>query len=548
MFSIPHLIFYLILYKLFNMNIEQGQLIANRYILQKELGRGGMAIVYIGMDTILNRNVAIKILYPQFASDSNLIQRFFNEARIIAKLKYKSIVSIYDVSEYNGVPFIVLEYIHGYDLRQLQNNLSKEGKRLSLEMSLVISFIVCDAISHAHSMNIIHRDIKPENVLISDMGEIKITDFGLAHLLTDNRITMTGTAIGSPEFMSPEHINSKNIDKHSDVFSLGSLLYWLITQTSPFYANNTMSILNNITRNSYSSIDKVIPWIDRWIKDIITICLSPEPEKRYSDATQLCHALHEAIQRFTEDPYATFKQYINSPAQIENKILNRHNNARYKDALNYIQSNNPEKALSIINTLLETDKENKDISKLIRAIKQKRYIRWVISMIELIIMFSLIFVIAHEDYREPSQSILNYSIEPGLSFNGTKTEKSNSLANGSEKSAPLIVNIKPKVTAMPEKKTTSKKNIPKKYLISSIITNTTKQSLENGTLEIITYPWAMIFIDDRYVGETPRLKNISLTPGEHTINVMNPYLKPYKTVVYIIPNRTITKRINLNEQ
>ncbi|MGB9735006.1 MAG: protein kinase domain-containing protein [bacterium] len=530
------------------MDIEQGQLIANRYVLQKELGRGGMAIVYTGVDTVLNRNVAIKILYPQFASDNNLIQRFFNEARIIARLNYKSIVSLYDISEYNGVPFIVLEYIRGYDLRVLQKNLFEKGRKLPLEMSLVIGFIVCDAISHAHSMDIIHRDIKPENVLISDDGEIKITDFGLAHLLTDSRITMTGAAIGSPEFMSPEHINSRNIDKQSDVFSLGSLLYWLITGTSPFHADNTMSILNNITRNHYTPIGKVIPWIDAWVRDVIITCLNPEPEKRYRDATQLSHVLYEGIQRFTSDPYVTFKQYINSPDQTEQELLVRHNDARYKEALGHIRTNNLEKAFSLINTLLETNKKNTDIAKLIKRIKQKRHTQWAKNVLELIVIFLLILITAQEEYREPPQLMLNHSIKQHSGTGVGKVEHKSNTVN--EVRIPLshVANGKPKKPIIKKQEALQNSNIPHEHKIASIVSETTRQSQNNGELEIITYPWAMVFIDDKYVGETPRFKSISLPPGEHKINIMNPYLKSYTATVNILPNKTITKRINLNEQ
>lgn len=527
------------------MNIEEGQVIANRYILQKEVGRGGMSIVYAGFDNVLKREVAIKLLYPQLVSDHGLIQRFFNEARIIARLNYRSIVSLYDISQHNNVPFIVLEYVHGYDLRQMYHNLFKEGKRVSVEVALVVAFIVCDAIAHAHSMNIIHRDIKPENVLISNEGVIKITDFGLAHLLTDSRITMTGAAIGSPEFMSPEHINSKNIDKTSDVFSLGSLIYWLISGRSPFYADNTMSILNNITRNRYPAIESLVPDVDDWVRDMINKCLHPLPEERYHDAGELSQVLYDGISKFIKEPYVTFAVFTTSPEQVEHELLKQHNAVRYTEASTYIRANNLEKALSIIRVMLETKEGSLDAIRLMKGLKKKRYIRWGINILEFIIMFLLLIIVAQEEYIEVPQSLSSakkYTVANNINTNKEATHINQEI----KKSITTHVKRKPvKSFSHPMVQQPALNHTEKE--ISSLTDKMPAQQPAQGTLEIITYPWAMVFIDDKYIGETPRFKSISLPAGEHKIYLMNPYLKPYTEIIKILPDRTITKRIDLSK-
>ncbi len=527
--------------KLPGMNTGEGQLIAGRYLLRKELGRGGMAIIYVGMDTVLKREVAIKILYPHFTSDSTLIQRFINEARIIAKLHYKSIVSLYDIAQHDGVPFIVLEYVQGYDLRHMQDTLVKERKKISPEAALIMAYIVCDAVAHAHSLGIVHRDIKPENVLISSLGEMKITDFGLAHILTDTRITMSGAAIGSPEFMSPEHINSNNIGSASDVFSLGSLLYWLITGISPFYADNTMSILNNISRNSYRPIRASAPGIDDWIEKTVATCLSPRPENRYRDASELAGVLYDGIEKFSPDPYAAFRLYINSPGQTENALLQQHNAVRHAEATAHIKSNNFEKALSVISTMLETGDEQTDTTGLMKALKKRRYSRWIVTGLELAVLFLAVLMIAKEEYRETPAG---FSARPQTLAQPVLPKETSPAHKPATVSRKKVV--RQVLTVYPVRRQNNRmNNVPAQN--PDAASNPQQQAAYTGTLELITYPWAMVFIDDKYIGETPRLKNITLSAGEHKMYLMNPYLKPYTVTLTILPDKTITKRIELNE-
>ncbi len=534
------------------MNAGEGQLIANRYLLKKELGRGGMAIIYIGADTVLKREVAIKILYPHLISDNTLIQRFINEARIIARLNYKSIVSLYDIAEHEGTPFIVLEYVQGYDLRRMQDTLVREGKRLSLETALVAAYIVCDAVAHAHSMGIVHRDIKPENVLISSNGEMKITDFGLAHILTDTRITMSGTAIGSPEFMSPEHINSNDIGMASDVFSLGSLIYWLITGVSPFYADNTMSILNNISRNHYKPMNKSVSGIDGWIKDIVDTCLRPLPEDRYQDASELSRALYNGINKFSPDPYHTFRLYINSPDQTEQELLQHHNAARYADAAVHIKSNSFEKALSVISVMLETGDEHSDAAGLLRKLKHKRYTRWLVNAVELVLILVFSSVIAREEYFEtpvsmvsPPASRVQAVVPQGnipVRKQGPAAPEKIRQSNGQSMNKKIVRSAEP----APQPRSAKNRIKPGPGQQTKPNSNLQQAKVDTGTLELITYPWAMVFIDDKYIGETPRLKTITLTEGIHKVYLINPYLKPYTDTVNVLPDKTITKRIDLN--
>ncbi len=538
------------------MNTGEGQLIGGRYLLGPEIGRGGMAIIYTGTDTVLKREVAIKILYPHITSDSTLIRRFMNEARIIAQLQHRSIVSLYDIAQHDSVPFLVLEYVRGYDLRHMQENLVREGKRLSLEAALLIATIVCDAVAYAHASGIVHRDIKPENVLISTSGEIKITDFGLAHILTDTRITMSGTALGSPEFMSPEHINSGTITSASDVFSLGSLIYWLITGVSPFAADNTMSVLNNIAHNRFPPLGSTGAVADDRIREIVATCLSPLPENRYQDAGGLYRDLRSSVLRFSNDPFAGFAAYVHAPEETDRDLLTRHTASRHEDASAHIRAHNFEKALSVISVMLESGDGRDAAVGLMHTLRRRRSGRWIRTAAEIVLLCMAILLMANEEYNEP--------ITPGsiATTPAVRTIPGPGHLAGPPRQGP---GEKQKETAVRRPASgESKRGVSRPPVSSAPPAGTPKRTAadlsgpgleENhrhapgtGTLQIITYPWAMVFIDDHYVGETPKLKTIVLPPGRHTLHLMNPYLKPYTDTITILPGTTRTKRVDLNGQ
>ena len=351
---------------------------------------------------------------------------------------------------------------------------------------------------------------------------------------------MSGAAIGSPEFMSPEHINSNNIGSASDVFSLGSLLYWLITGISPFYADNTMSILNNISRNCYRPIRASAPGIDDWIEKTVATCLSPRPEDRYHDASELARALYEGIEKFSPDPYAAFRLYINSPGQTENALLQQHNAVRHAEATAHIKSNNFEKALSVISTMLETGDEQTDTTGLMKALKKRRYSRWIVTGLELAVLFLAVLMIAKEEYRETPAG---FSARPQTLAQPVLPKETSPAHKPATVSRKKVV--RQVLTVYPVRRQNNRmNNVPAQN--PDAASNPQQQAAYTGRLELITYPWAMVFIDDKYIGETPRLKVITLSAGEHKIYLMNPYLKPYTGTLTILPDKTITKRIELN--
>ena len=211
--------------------------IGNYKILSK-IGRGGMGDIYKAIQEPLNRVVALKVLPPQLSRDPEFAKRFEIEAKAISLLQHQNIVSIYEYGEDNGLRFFAMQFVDGADL----------GRRVSehrlIPVTEVIDFTkqICRALRYAHSCNIIHRDIKPGNVLIEKNGVIRITDFGIAKIFSRTAITLTGSAVGTPEYMSPEQAQGKKLDVQTDIYSLGIVMYEMLTRKPPFSGNNAMAI------------------------------------------------------------------------------------------------------------------------------------------------------------------------------------------------------------------------------------------------------------------------------------------------------------------
>ena len=219
------------------MNLE-GKIIGNRYEILTKIGCGGMATVYKARDSVLNRNVAIKVLREEFTTDDEFIKRFNIEAQAAASLTHPNIVSIYDVGNEGDLHYIVMELIQGKTLKEI---ISENGV-LPWKWSVNISIQIASALEMAHRNNIVHRDIKPHNIIITEDGIAKVTDFGIAKAVSNSTITAFGTTIGSVHYFSPEHARGGYTDAKSDLYSLGVVMYEMMTGRVPFDADTPVSI------------------------------------------------------------------------------------------------------------------------------------------------------------------------------------------------------------------------------------------------------------------------------------------------------------------
>jgi len=273
-----------------------GTVFHNRYEIIEKIGEGGMATVYKAKCRLLNRMVAVKVLHPQFTHDEDFIQRFQHEAQAAARLSHPNIVNIYDVGTEGQVHYIVMEYVEGKNLKRL---LREEGI-LPVKQALDIAQQIASALIQAHQHDIVHCDIKPHNILITDDGRVKVVDFGIARAASSSTINLSGTVIGSVHYLSPEQAQGLGVDKRSDLYALGVVLYEMVVGKPPFNGENPIAIaLRQIQEEVSFPSDLKLP---KELKALINKALEKDPAKRYQTANEMWRDLKRCIDKIAGDP------------------------------------------------------------------------------------------------------------------------------------------------------------------------------------------------------------------------------------------------------
>ena len=281
--------------------ITKGQTINDRYEVIRSIGEGGMANVYLGYDTILDRNVAIKVLRGDLSNDEKFVRRFQREALSASSLAHPNIVEMYDVGEDDGTYYIVMEFVDGKTLKQL---LKKRGT-LTLSEAIDIMSQLTDGMAHAHDSYIIHRDLKPQNIMIKDDGQIKITDFGIAMALNSTQLTQTNSVMGSVHYLPPEQASGKGCTIKSDIYSMGIIFYELLSGSLPFRGDNAVEIALKHMREPLPNLREENPSIPQSIENIIRKATAKNPKNRYESARSMHEDLLTALndERMDEEVY-----------------------------------------------------------------------------------------------------------------------------------------------------------------------------------------------------------------------------------------------------
>lgn len=282
--------------------IVKGSKINDRYQIIKTLGEGGMANVYLAHDTILDRNVAVKVLRGDLANDEKFVRRFQREALSASSLSHPNIVEMYDVGEDDGQYYIVMEYVDGMTLKQV---LKKRG-HLSVTEVVDIMLQVTDGMAHAHDAYIIHRDIKPQNIMILSNGMIKITDFGVATALNSTQLTQTNSVMGTVHYLPPEQANGKGSTIRSDIYSMGIMMYELLTGLVPYKGDNAVEIALKHLKEPLPSVRKFNSSIPQSIENVIIKATAKNPKNRYTDA----RAMHEDLKTALDESRQNEKRYV----------------------------------------------------------------------------------------------------------------------------------------------------------------------------------------------------------------------------------------------
>ncbi len=265
-----------------------------RYEIGEILGKGAMAVVYSAHDPKIDRTIAIKVLKPERCVDEEYRTRFVREARAAGVLSHPNIVTIYDVGEVDDVPYMAMELLAGQPLDEVM----KSGTKFTLSQILKITLQVVDALSYAHSKGIVHRDVKPSNIVcVNNSLTVKITDFGIAHLAGGDAThqTQMGEVLGTPQYMSPEQVLGKQVDARADLFSVGVIMYQMLTGEKPFKGETLATLLFQIATEDPMDVGQLDPSIPKAVRQIVDKLLKKQPEKRFQNGHDLAHALKNVL-------------------------------------------------------------------------------------------------------------------------------------------------------------------------------------------------------------------------------------------------------------
>jgi len=263
--------------------LTTGSTFAGRYQIIEEIGKGGMGRVYKVQDTKINEKVALKLLKPEIASDKEMIERFSNELKLARKIRHKNICGMFDIGEAEGAHFITMEYVSGEDLKTM----IRMSTGLTIGTVLSIGKQVCQGLTEAHNLGVVHRDLKPQNIIIDRGGNAKIMDFGIARSIREKGITGAGIMIGTPEYMSPEQTEAKEVDQRSDIYSLGVILYEMATGRVPFEGETALSVAIKHKTEIPADPKSLNPQIPDDLKRLILKCLEKDKTRRYETTAEL---------------------------------------------------------------------------------------------------------------------------------------------------------------------------------------------------------------------------------------------------------------------
>ena len=274
------------------------QVFAGKYVVQEEIARGGMGVIYKALDRTIDRIVAIKLVHAHLSGDPSFAQRFLREARAMGRLQHKNIVTIYAVEEERGTQFLVMEYCQGKNLRE---NIRKQTTLPARDV-LNLAQQLASALAYAHTQGVIHRDLKPANVLVDKKGTAKLTDFGIAAALDEAALTSAGQVIGTPEYMSPEQARGGKLDGRSDLYSLGIVMYEMLTGRTPYTESSGTSILAKLAYDRDELALQFPAHLPSLVQGVVRDLLRRNPDERISDADTLASQLHELLYTLPQGP------------------------------------------------------------------------------------------------------------------------------------------------------------------------------------------------------------------------------------------------------
>lgn len=377
--------------------IKTGTILGDRYEILEKIGTGGMAEVFKGKDHKLNRYVAVKVLKEEFRDNDGFVKKFKEEAQAAAGLAHPNIVNVYDVGDENGIYYIVMELVEGITLK---NYIERKG-RLTIKEATSIAIQVSAGLEVAHNNHIVHRDIKPQNIIISREGKVKVTDFGIAKATTSQ--TTTSSAMGSVHYASPEQARGGYVDHRSDIYSLGIVMYEMVTGRVPFDGETAVTVAVKHLQEQMVPPSKYCPEIPYSLEQIIKKCTEKSPDRRYQDIGDLMADLKQSL----VDPDGDFVQMVDFDEQAKTVIMTKGTTSKVKESrrVNLSKDEDEDEDDEEDDEDSEDDEDDDELSPTVeRAMTIAGVVLAVIIVIIMLLLFSKVLGIGKKSNTDTSDS------------------------------------------------------------------------------------------------------------------------------------------------
>ncbi|MEC7948503.1 MAG: protein kinase [Myxococcota bacterium] len=508
--------------------------VLDKYEVLQKIGEGGMATVYRGRHSTLGRDVAIKVLHPHLSRSERNRRRFAREARAIENLDHDNILRIFDYSGTDAEDcYIVTEFVDGETLQTLVG----EHGRVPSEVAAIIGARLAEALGYAHALGIIHRDLKPENVMLRRDGAVKLMDFGIARFLDEVNLTVTGALVGSPAYMSPEQAMEKVLDKRSDLFSLGTLLFHLVTGQLPFSGSNPSIILRNIIEGNRPEVTELAPDISGALAETIERLMQTDPDDRLSSSEDARDALLQSVTETGIEPsmpHWDLRAWLEDPRGYQARLDSHLSTALMERGRGRLDSGDHLGALQLFNRLLCIDEDNKEVLELVQGMhslgapQERRPLRVAGALGGMAAAAVLTFALwPSVPAPAPAPSITS---EP-LQFSETPVQPEESTiapemaASPAPASTPAPVALKVAKTS----KTPARIQPVRPTAPTARVEVRAPPIPDTGTLLVAVQggAWADIVIDGEKQGRTGG-GAINVTPGKHTLELRNPLAMPHR--------------------
>ncbi|RKH12098.1 serine/threonine protein kinase [Corallococcus sp. CA053C] len=548
-----------------------GELLAGRYQLEQELGRGGMATVYLARDLRLSRQVAVKVLHAGL--EARFAERFRQEAEVVASLKHPNVLEVYDFGE-DAVrgPFLVCEWVQGENLRELARRLSP----IPPEAVALLGWELARALEAAHARGVVHRDVKPDNVLVARGGPLKLADFGIAALADQVRLTSTGAVIGSLAYMAPERIDTGAFSPASDVYAVGVLLFELCTGTTPHAGEGSARLAVSVMTRDAPSLSAVVPGMPPVLAALVDRCLARDARDRPSDGAELAACLETVSRSLVGAPAEASRAFFQAPEASAARWCEERFQRLLGEGRALLEAGQGAQAARCLNVALRLRPGAPEVLALLRTRPRNRRMKVFVGSAVLGALLAFLGVWGWSSRRAPEGSTGSALValadsahsRPGGERSAAMapdalgplapakaTEPMEPDAVGPRGAPePIASHIPPPRTGAPRRPSPTPSHskagpntepAPQPMEASPSAPGTGATVQDAATLTVVTRPWAEVFVDGQSRGYTPRLREVRLSPGTHRLRFDNPLCDPVEEVLQVAAGETVSRDLSL---